>query len=605
MSSPEQEFTFDVDGVAGDVLNGADQESGEQEIDIPETDFASFSKSDFAKFLKELAQEPDTRRADKQLRDLKPALDELREQAREIALNRFMAEGGKAEDFSIRKDDDDLVIDGEIKLLREKSMRFGREQEENKKANLNKKTELLSRLRAVVEHENASVGFQEFKKIQNEWRAVGAVPQTYNKELWASYHALVDRFFDNRSIYLELLELDRKKNLSVKNELCLRAEKLSELKEGVVLSAVLRELNELHNEWKHVGPVPREEKEALWTRFKSASDNIYKKRDERLRESNLRLKGNLETKKDLLARIESLKDFNSTSVKEWNEKTKEIGELQKLWLAAGPVERSKSKGINKPFWSLIKSFFSRKGQFFKTLDSARQENLNRKKVLIDRVNALKTLEDPAAAIDEVKEIQKEWKTIGPVPDRVSNKLFGEFKTACDYFFEQRRNSYEAADKALDENLRIKNQIILEVGVLSGEENFNRVKELSAQFHSTGFVPKEQIQTIRDNFRLAVDKFILTLPETDQKRDKAMLELEMAAASSEPNASRRIQQQEQMIRKKLGAAENELALLKNNVEFFARSKNADSVREEFRIRIESAQNEVDSLKSRLRLIRSMS
>jgi hypothetical protein len=605
MSSPEQEFLNDVDGVAGDVLNGADQDSAEQEVDIPETDFSTFSKSDFSKFLKELSQEPNVRRADKQLRDLKPALDDLREQVREIALNRFIAEGGKAEDFSIRKDDDDLIIDGAIKLLREKSVKFNREQEENKKANLNKKTELLSRLRAVVEHENASVGFQEFKKLQNEWRAAGAVPQAYNKELWASYHALVDRFFDNRSIYLELLELDRKKNLSVKNELCVRAEKLSELKEGVALSAVLRELNELHNEWKHVGPVPREEKEALWTRFKSASDNIYKKRDERLRESNLRLKGNLETKKELLARIESLKDFNSTSVKEWNEKTKEIGELQKLWLAAGPVERSKSKGINKPFWSLIKSFFSRKGQFFKTLDSARQENLNRKKSLIDRVIALKSLEDPAAAIDEVKEIQKEWKTIGPVPDRVSNKLFGEFKTACDYFFEQRRNSYEAADKALDENLRIKNQIILEVGVLSGEENFNRVKELSAQFHSTGFVPKEQIQTIRDNFRLAVDKFILTLPETDQKRDKAMLELEMAAASSDPNASRRIQQQEQMIRKKLGAAENELALLKNNVEFFARSKNADSVREEFRIRIESAQNEVDSLKSRLRLIRSMS
>ena len=605
MSSPEQEFLNDVDGVAGDVLNGADQDSAEQEVDIPETDFSTFSKSDFSKFLKELSQEPNVRRADKQLRDLKPALDDLREQVREIALNRFIAEGGKAEDFSIRKDDDDLIIDGAIKLLREKSVKFNREQEENKKANLNKKTELLSRLRAVVEHENASVGFQEFKKLQNEWRAAGAVPQAYNKELWASYHALVDRFFDNRSIYLELLELDRKKNLSVKNELCVRAEKLSELKEGVALSAVLRELNELHNEWKHVGPVPREEKEALWTRFKSASDNIYKKRDERLRESNLRLKGNLETKKELLARIESLKDFNSTSVKEWNEKTKEIGELQKLWLAAGPVERSKSKGINKPFWSLIKSFFSRKGQFFKTLDSARQENLNRKKSLIDRVIALKSLEDPAAAIDEVKEIQKEWKTIGPVPDRVSNKLFGEFKTACDYFFEHRRNSYEAADKALDENLRIKNQIILEVGVLSGEENFNRVKELSAQFHSTGFVPKEQIQTIRDNFRLAVDKFILTLPETDQKRDKAMLELEMAAASSDPNASRRIQQQEQMIRKKLGAAENELALLKNNVEFFARSKNADSVREEFRIRIESAQNEVDSLKSRLRLIRSMS
>jgi len=605
MSSPKQELYNEVDAVAGDILNGADQEPIEQEIDIPETDYSAYSKKDFAKVLKELSQEPNIRKADKQLRDLKPALDELREQAKEIALNIFISEGGKAEDFSIRKDDDDLVIDGAIKLLREKSLKFNREQEENKKANLNKKTELLARLRAVVEHENASAGFQEFKKLQNEWRAAGAVPQAYNKELWASYHALVDRFFDNRSIYLELLELDRKKNLSLKNELCARAEKLSELKEGFALSAVLRELNELHNEWKHIGPVSREEKDALWTRFKSASDKIYKQRDERLRESSLRLKGNLDTKKALLERVEALKEFNSASVKEWNEKTKEIAEIQKMWIAAGPVERSKSKGINKPFWSMIKSFFSNKGQFFKALDSVRQENLTRKKLLIERVNELKTQADPVGAIDRIKEIQKEWKTIGPVPDRVSNKLFAEFKAACDYFFELRRNSFEAADKALEENLSIKNRIIQEVVGLSGEENFTRVKELSMQFHATGFVPKEHIQSTREGFRLAIDKFVLSLPEADQKRDKAMLELEMAAASSDPNASRRIQQQEQMIRKKLGAAENELALLKNNVEFFARSKNADSVREEFRIKIESAQAEVNSLKSRLRLIRSMS
>lgn len=604
MSSPEQELYSDVDGVAGEVLSGADQEPVEHDLEIPEADYSAFTKKDFAGLLKELSQEVNIRRADKQLRDLKPALDELRDQAREIALKNFLADGGKTEDFSMRKDDDDLIIDGAIKLLREKLTKFNREQEENKKVNLTKKTELLSRLRAVVEQENANAGFQAFKKLQNEWRSVGAVPQAYNKELWASYHALVDRFFDNRSIYLELLELDRRKNLALKIDLCEKVEKLSELPEGSPLGAVLKELNELHNEWKHIGPVPRDEKDALWNRFKSASDKIYKKRDERLREANIRLKGNLETKKALLGRIESLKDFSSSSVKEWNEKTKVVSEIQKLWLAAGPVERSKSKEINKPFWVLIKAFFNRKGQFFKAVDAGRQENLTSKKALIDRVNQLKALEDNGNAIEQVKEIQKEWKTIGPVPDRVSNKLFAEFKAACDYFFDLRRNSFEAADKAQDENLSSKNQIIQDILALSGEENFARVKELSAQFHAFGFVPKDRVQAVRDSFIKAIDQYMITIPEAEQKRDKAMLELEMAAASSDPNASRRLQQQEQMIRKKLISAENELALLKNNVEFFARSKNADAVREEFRVRIENAQAEVTSLKSRLKLIRSM-
>lgn len=605
MSSPEKEFINDVDGVTGDVLNGADQESAEQEPEIPETDYSSYSKSDFAKLLKELSQDSNIRRADKQLRDLKPVLNELRDQAKEVALNKFIEDGGKAEDFSIRKDDDDLIIDGAIRILREKSIQFNREQEETRKANLNKKNELLSSLRAVVEQENAAVGFQEFKKLQNEWRLTGAVPQAYSKELWASYHALVDRFFDNRSIYLELLELDRKKNLALKIELCVKAEKLSELNDGASLSGTLRELNDLHSEWKHIGPVPREDKEAIWARFKSASDTIYKKRDERLIESGQRLKANLESKKKILAGLELLRDFNSTSIKEWNEKTKEVAEAQKSWLTAGPVERKKAREINKPFWSIIKTFFTRKGQFFKALDSTRQENLKRKKSLIARVNEFKAQSDPIAAINQIKEIQKEWKTIGPVPDKVSNKLFAEFKAACDYFFDARRNSFVSADKALDENLRTKNQIILEIGSLSGEEKLEHVKELVAQFHATGFVPKDQINAIRDHFRQAVDKFTLTLPEEGQKRDKAVLELEMAGASSDPNPSRRIQQQEQTIRKKLGTAENELALLKNNLEFFARSKNADAVREEFRIRIESAQAEVDSLKLRLKLIRSMS
>jgi len=255
MSSSNQDLSNTLEGLSEEEVLGHEPESSDHDVEVPELDYASFQKHDFVRLLKELSQEQDIRKADKQVRALKPALDELREQSREQALNRFIAEGGKPEDFTLRRDDDDLVIDGAIKLIREKRMKYNREQEESRKTNLIKKEGLLARLRETVEREDAAGSFQEFKKLQDEWRSVGPVPQAFNKDLWASYHALVDRFFDHRHIYLELLELDRRKNLDIKKELCVKAERLASVDlKATKISNLLQEINELHNEWKHIGP---------------------------------------------------------------------------------------------------------------------------------------------------------------------------------------------------------------------------------------------------------------------------------------------------------------------------------------------------------------
>lgn len=606
MSSSNQDLSNALEGLSEEEVHGQEPESSDHDIEVPELDYATFQKKDFARLLKELSQEQDIRKADKQVRALMPALDELRDQSRELALNRFIIEGGKPEDFTLRRDDDDLVIDGAIKLIREKKMRYNREQEESRKSNLFKKEALLARLRETVEHEDAVGSFQEFKKLQDEWRDVGPVPQAYNKDLWASYHALVDRFFDHRHIYLELLELDRRKNLDAKKELCGRAERLasSDIK-TTKISSLLHEINELHNEWKHIGPVPREEKETVWQRFKTASDAVYALREAHVKEIGEKLKQNRAAKLALLEKINPFKEFESTSIKEWNKKSVEAVEAQQSWTSIGPVERSKSRELNRQFWSLIKSFYTRKGQFFKALDAGRQESIAKKKALIDQVNALKTAEDLSAVIEQVKQLQKDWKNSGSIPRKLSDKLFAEFKAACDHFFEWRRSSAQEADRAQVENLKEKQSVVEKLSDLKGTEAIQEAKELVAKFNALGMVPKRNIQEIRDRFQQVLNAFTSTLPEEGNLRDKTSLELELASVQNDPNAVRRIQQQEQTIRRRLATAENDLALLKNNLEFFARSKNADAVRQEFQVRISAAEAEVLSLKSKLKLIRSMS
>lgn len=606
MSTADQQNPTLMESPSEEIVNMHDPEASDQEVEVPEIDYSGFNKKDFSNLLKALSQETDILKADKQLRLLKPFLDDLREHAREEALNRFIADGGKAEDFTMRKDDHDLVIDGSIKLIREKRFRFNKEQEESRKQNLSRKQELLIKFREVVEREDTKGSFQEFKKLQEEWRKTGAVPQAFNKEIWASYHALVDRFFDQRNIFFELLDLDRRKNLDAKKELCLKAEQLTAgEKEKFSLAPALREINELHQEWKHIGPVPNEEKEQIWQRFRTASAKVYERRDEHLKDLNSRFAQNRKAKMELLEKVGAFKDFESTSIKDWNVKSAEAVAIQQAWATIGPVERSRSKEINRQFWSGIKSFYLRKGKFFKQLDAGRQENLNKKRALIEEVNALRDSGDLNSAINRVKQIQSEWKQIGPVPEKVNKKVFAEFKSACDYFFDLRRNASEEAGKAHENNLQVKLDIIDKIKVSTGIEMIESVKELVKTYYAAGFVPKNRIDEVQKKFEIGLNAFLTTLPTENNLRDKTALEMEMLSAPSDPNAARRIQQQEIMLRKKLIAAENELALLRNNLEFFARSKNADAVREEFRIRIEAAEAEVTQVKTRLRLIRSTS
>ena len=339
----------------------------------------SSSKEELVKSAEKLINHENPRKADGMLRQIRHFYDEIYETERKEALEKFRNEGGTEDDFDYRGDDLDERIRVASQAIRERKDKFTSDLEKNKEQNLAAKNEVLEKLRKLVDSEETNTSIGALKEIQNEWRAIGPVPGQYVKSLWANYSALIDRFYDQRSIYFELKELDRKKNLEAKLELCERAEKLEQYEN---LKDAIKELNELHEEFKHIGPVPREEQEAVWKRFKSASDRVYERRKEFVENLKEHLQENLEAKNKLGEEVQEFVTFDSDKISEWNARTKEILALQKKWETIGGLPREKAKATNKKFWSAFKKFFNNKSAFFKRLEGQRDENLKLKEKLL-------------------------------------------------------------------------------------------------------------------------------------------------------------------------------------------------------------------------------
>ena len=569
-------------------------------------DFSNFTKQDYVDLLKDLAHQNDHRKTEAVLREIKSRYDELLDKERQEALKKFVDEGGAVDDFSFRGSELDNTFDANYKLLRDRRAEFARTQEEQKNQNFEKKNHLLEELRALVDGEDNKHSFEKFKEIQQRWKAIGAVPMAQVRPLWASYHALVDRFYDNRNIYFELKELDRKKNLAAKTELCVRAEKLADVTK---IGEAIRELNELHEEYKHIGPVSREDQEPLWERFKKASDAVYARRDEYIGKLQQEFTNNLALKQQVITEIAEFTTFQSDRIKEWNQKTTQIMALQKKWEAIGAVPRAKTKDINKQFWSAFKIFFSNKSGFFKKLDESRQQNLALKRELVAQAEAIKdNTTDWEKTANTLKALQVKWKEIGPVPDKVRESVFQEFKAACDHFFGQRRATLDAADKEQQENLAKKEAICSELERMVNEKTgtLGQLKEMQRSFHAIGFVPRTAMNGIKNRFNTATEKLMTSLSEVSQEeKDKAMLEIQLENMKTDPDASHKLHVREQTLRKQITKAENDLATLKNNLEFFARSKgkNAEDLRADVNQKIEAAAAELAKLKSQLKVLRS--
>ena len=587
------------------VLHDMDDNPSSDNLEEGQVDYTHLSKEELLKVVKDLVHDTDFSRSDLIIKEVRPIFKTIRNKEKTAALKAFIADGGAKDDFDYRGDPVDQEFDATLKLIKSKRHTFFKEQDQLKNENLIKKNETLDKLRALEDGEDTENSFSIFKQLQKEWKAIGPVPNAQARTLWANYSALVDLYYDQRNIYFELKELDRKKNLEYKVELCERAEKLLAVES---IKEAVKELNELHNEFKHTGPVPREDKDKIWERFKAASDAVYAKRDAHMAVLLEAFKVNLEEKKKLITELKGIASFTSDRIKEWNQKTKEILEFQKKWEAIGPVPRAQTKSINKEFWSAFKGFFSAKSAFFKKLDGEREQNLELKKELVKKADSIKDSTDWENASEELKRLQVAWKEVGPVPEKQREKIFQEFKVACDYFFEKRREQFGKQDEEQSQNLDKKKEICdwLEKQATAQTGSEEDLQAQIEKFNAIGFVPRKAIKSIKTRFDKAVENYVASIPAlASADKERLKMEVQLSGLRNTPNGERMIHHKEQAIKTQIHKAESDLAILKNNLEFFGRSKNAEKLKGEFTEKLEVAADHLKDLKKQLKLLKTVS
>ena len=563
----------------------------------------------------------DFKKADQTLKEVKPLFDQMKRAEREAALQAYVVETGAEEGFEYKYDDAVLRFDELYKLIKSQKNTYFQNLDKAKETNFASKTELLTRLRELVETDENNAGdpkvsWNEFKKIQDEWKGAGNMNSPHNATLWATYHALVDRYYSNRNIYFELKELDRKRNTSLKTEVIEKVEAMAKASEETpVTRQTIDEANALFEEYKHIGLAPKAEQEVLWGRMKIALDVLYDKRRGQTNEQRKESAQLYEEKSAIYEELVPITSFTSNSINDWNDKTKAVMALQDRWNAIkGPMPREEGKELSKKFWAALKTFFHNKGEFFRQLESKREENLRAKTQLCEQVETILAAGEESPEITQtVIELQRQWKNIGQVPEKQKNTIFDRFKTACDAFFNKKRSKNQETEREFEENLSNKLTLIKRIeAAATGNADLSQLNEFKKEWNAIGFVPKKDMQSTQKGYINAVNALVGATGKIPAK-DKERIMLQSEAEATQPRGNRGGDRdrdfnrgdgggnkRESDIRRRITATENDIATYRNNIEFFARSKNADKIRAEIDKKIADAEKQLDDLRHQLRV-----
>ncbi|MDX5398029.1 MAG: DUF349 domain-containing protein, partial [Hymenobacteraceae bacterium] len=373
------------------------------------------------------------------------------------------------------------------------------------------------------------------------------------------------------------------------------------------INKALQELRHLHEEWKNIGPVPNEVRDSIWEKFIEASEKVHARKREYLAQRHEIESQNLVKKQELLNRIEPFTAFNSDRINSWREMTDEIQKIKEEWDATGLVPKENADEVNKKFWSTYKTFFQHKNQFFKGLDEQKMKNLKLKTDLCEQAEALKDSEDWSGTKEKLIQLQKQWKTIGRVPEKHSDKIWQRFRAACNEFFDRREANLKQRETVMEQQSAEKiafcdelaNRLEPTTTEAGSMEEYNQILE---KWHSMDSGQRVNPK-VEERFYKLLQKYLDTLPElTYDEKNNLLFQLQVNKLKSGPDSNQKLYQKEQSLKKEIGQLENDIRTLKTNIEFFSKSKNADKLREEYEGRIADAQQRIDLLQGQLSSLR---
>ncbi|MFT6879848.1 MAG: hypothetical protein ACI97P_000226 [Arcticibacterium sp.] len=602
---------------SGEDIEEMDVDDAEH-FDGKDIDVESFDKKDFVELAEKMLDAMskssvslnDIKNIDAVNKEIRASYDEIHGTEIDEAKKVYVVTNGSDEGFTFKNDNYDIRFESLMIQIREVRGAFFRKLEALKETYFERKTNLLQQLREIVDEEEkggSKENWEAFKSVQNSWRDAGNVNSPHNGSLWSAYNALLDRYFDIRSIQNDLKELDRKKNLEAREAYVVKIEEIAaSLAEQELTNSLLKKANEYLNDYKHTGPGPRKEQEILWVRMKAAFDIIYDKRRGQNDENQHLMDEVFGAKSSLVEKLKEYATFESDRINDWNAKTKEVQEIQNQWNnLKGPMPRDKAKDISKQFWKLLKDFFKGKSAFFNKLEGERKVNLTAKESLCKQVEEMVEANDVSADnTNRVIQLQKDWKTYGHVPQKFKDSIYKRFKKSCDSFFDLKRSESSDKDKEYLANLKAKEELcqLIESEVKDKKTDLSKLADYKKKFNDLGFVPRKDINSIQKRFIDAINTYVTSSADINKdEKEKLMLKNEVEVTMKSGGNPRELERQGNDLRRKLKTFEDEVTQLKTNIEFFGRSKGAEKIKQEYQKKIDKADFEAAKIKEKLKLI----
>jgi hypothetical protein len=588
------------------VFEATESTEEEQELESVEDmpDVSALGKTELVQLAVSSVKEKEPAEATRILNAIRPVLEQLVLEEHSAALAKFLEEGGEKDDFEF-KDDSREQFNRAYKELRQKKSDERARQESEKLANLKKKEEILDQIRELTETEETRDSLKRLKELQTEWKNVRNVPKEKVETLWDNYHALITRFYDRLSMFNELKDLDRRKNLDQKIDL---TKKVTELALEPNIKKALILLKKYQEDWRVIGPVPQESNEDIWNRFRQECDKIYEMIKAYQAEQDRKREENLAEKKSILAKAYEFSNFTSNKIKDWIEKTTASNQLMEEWKKVGPVPMKEREVIWNDFKNARNIFFNNKNTFFKKLHTERAQNLKVKTALCEKAEAIAANPiDWNKQTEEVKRLQEEWKKSGPVHEKISDAIWKRFRGACDAFFSKKAEHFAGQVEEQKKNLEIKNSIIarLEELFASSDEShiIPRLKAIQEEWNTTGFVPMNAKEAVNRKYNELTDKVFNKFKQASAELRESREQSHLEALANSPNGQARIRQEEKYVMDKIRGLRNDIDTWENNLGFFSKgNKGENPMVEQIKGKIEQARKTMTTLETKLKTIR---
>ena len=575
--------------------DAAERAAGEESS---EDRFAGKSKEELVGLFARMLEEQPVQSIRRDVEALKIAFYRLRRAEVEAARRRFVEEGGAEKDFTPAVDGVETQLKELFREYRRRRDEFIANLEAEKERNLKIKLEIIEELKELVNSdETLNHTFTKFRELQQRWKETGIVPQQQVKDLWETYNLHVENFYNFIKINKELRDLDLKKNYEQKVALCEQAEAL--LLEPSIVEA-FHKLQKLHDEWRETGPVANEYKEALWERFKAASSRINKQHQEHFEALKAEQVKNLGLKTELCVATEELAAQPLTTRKEWNRASDRLLEIQKTWKTIGFAPKKDNNRIYERFRTACDRFFEAKRQFYAGVKAEMEHNLQLKLELCEAAESLSGSEEWKKATDELIALQARWKQIGAVARRHSDAVWKRFRAACDKFFERKSAHFASVDDEHEENLRRKLALLDEMEAADVKAGgYEVIRDFQRRWGEIGFVPIKRKDAVQKRYKAAVDALFSVLRGSE--RDRSMDRFREKVSTLKASGDRRLRSEGERLYNKVRQLEQEIALLENNIGFFAKSKNAEALVADVRAKIDRARGEMAAAIEKVKLI----